>query len=34
MCQVQTFEDAELAIAAGADVLVAQGHKAVDTRAR
>jgi nitronate monooxygenase len=28
LCQVQTFADAELAVAAGADVLVAQGHEA------
>lgn len=28
ICQVQTFADAELAMAAGADVLVAQGHEA------
>jgi nitronate monooxygenase len=28
MCQVQTFEDADLAVAAGADVLVVQGTEA------
>ena len=28
ICQVQTYEDADLAIAAGADVLVAQGNEA------
>ncbi|MFG2478606.1 NAD(P)H-dependent flavin oxidoreductase [Streptomyces fagopyri] len=28
MCQVQNFEDAEMAVAAGADVLVAQGTEA------
>lgn len=28
ICQVQTFADADLAMAAGADVLVAQGHEA------
>lgn len=28
ICQVQTFEDAEMAMAAGADVLVAQGNEA------
>ena len=28
ICQVQTFEDADLAVAAGADVLVAQGTEA------
>lgn len=28
ICQVQTFADAELAVAAGADVLVAQGNEA------
>jgi nitronate monooxygenase len=28
ICQVQTFDDAELAVAAGADVLVAQGTEA------
>ncbi len=28
ICQVQTFEDADLAVAAGADLLVAQGNEA------
>lgn len=28
LCQVQTFADAELAVAAGADVLIAQGNEA------
>jgi len=28
MCQVQNFQDAEMAVAAGADVLVAQGNEA------